>query len=79
MDGLGVSNEQYFEDVLHDTVDSYYNLLLAEGRLEEELLQYYTDVELWILRGRYNKTNFDLLEEILKGKRVNLYGQALDS
>lgn len=67
------------EQVLADVIDSYYNLLLEEGTLEKELLQYYTDVELWILRGKYQKTNFDLLEDILTGKRENLYGETVDS
>lgn len=62
------------DDYIHaeslDLLDSIYNILLEEGRLEEELLKHYNPVELWILRGRYQKTNFDLLEDALGHKQI---------
>lgn len=66
-------------EVSAEAIDSYYNYLLREGTLEDELRQYYNDVELWILRGRFGKTNFDLLEDILNGKKVKLNGETMDS
>jgi len=60
--------EQFLEgecEAAMEVAKALYDIHLAQGTVEETLQEYYSDVELWLRRGKHNQTDFELLVESL--------------